>query len=290
MKGLFVNVYRSNPGNCTNGASAKADKILLVGNGVPEVFEAGDAPVYELKFRPMSGVVAVPLGAGSGVMCSGNLLGTSDSRFSEACRALDESWRGWVVPIFDRDESLPFDMTRYYFVKVAYFVNEVLCQVQFAFKYEPSTLMMEAAVEYLVVKVLFSNVEDDNLVISSTSKEICFEAFDEKAEVALDDIRSLSSHEYLCLKRLGICCEDLLETDVFEWMDKRGERDAQVIFAKDGCGTNVFWGMTGWGDLDRAVRYTRNDAYRMRPHTLPKAPTGHQSAFCSLCDLLAPAE
>ncbi len=110
LKGLLINVYRSDTGSsdCTNGGvSAKAKWLLLVGPGVPEIFEeAPDRPVVRFKVGPMNTLRLVPdATVGKWVMFGGNYGSSSDSRFGEAVRAQGVQNDGFYpVPIFDRVE------------------------------------------------------------------------------------------------------------------------------------------------------------------------------------------
>lgn len=93
MKGLLVSVYRSASNNgydCTNGGiSSKHNSLILVGDGVAEVFEESDRnPAIRLIKRKVMGRefwIAAPIEAGfsSGFpyMFGGNFLYSSDSRF-----------------------------------------------------------------------------------------------------------------------------------------------------------------------------------------------------------------
>ena len=97
MKGLLVSVYRSASNNgydCTNGGiSSKHDSLILVGDGVAEVFEARDEiPAIRLILRDVGRYgkfwIAAPLDAkfegkngGSPYQCGGNVVYCSDSRF-----------------------------------------------------------------------------------------------------------------------------------------------------------------------------------------------------------------
>lgn len=110
MKGLRVSVYRNaewGPGvDCTNGGiSSKHNQFVLVGNGMPEIFEPReDAPAIRLIKRRVMGMefwIAAPLdadtdgrSAGSPYMFGGNFIYTSDSRFP--CRE--------PIKVFDRKE------------------------------------------------------------------------------------------------------------------------------------------------------------------------------------------
>jgi len=90
-KGLIVSIYRCNAhGDCTNhAASSRMDTALLIGEGVPEIFEdRNDKPVYKLVTRDIMGkeykhvepISPVPSGH-IGYMMGGNYVACSDSRF-----------------------------------------------------------------------------------------------------------------------------------------------------------------------------------------------------------------
>ena len=85
MKGLLVWVYRPHF-DCTNGGiTSHNNTVLLVGEGVPEIFEPGDLPVLKLVKRQLRGTEPPYLHAqpieGSGHMMGGNFIYSSDSRF-----------------------------------------------------------------------------------------------------------------------------------------------------------------------------------------------------------------
>lgn len=111
MKGLMVSVYRSGgnsmfSGDCTNGGiSSKHDNLVLVGDGVAEIFEPRDGmPAIRLIKRKVMGMefwIAAPLdamtegrAAGMPYMFGGNFLYCSDSRFPSDS----------PIKIFDRKE------------------------------------------------------------------------------------------------------------------------------------------------------------------------------------------
>lgn len=112
MKGLLVSVYRKASGgmfdgDTTNGGiSSKHSNLILVGDGVAEVFEATDnTPAIRLIKRIVFGKefwIAAPLdaefrpglSAGSPYMFGGNFLYRSDSRFPSDA----------PIKIFDRKE------------------------------------------------------------------------------------------------------------------------------------------------------------------------------------------
>ena len=87
-KGLLVNVLRSKGGGATNGGvSSKYDDLLLVGEGVPEIFDEDEAyPTVTLikhqlhgEDRPYLSVKPYSIEVHS--MMGGNFIWSSDSRF-----------------------------------------------------------------------------------------------------------------------------------------------------------------------------------------------------------------
>lgn len=106
MKGMLVSFYRCADGrDCTNGGvSAQAVNALLIGEGIPQIFEGTSVDtVLELKKKNIYGeyVYAVPLIAPGddksgmvGPMFGGNFIYTSDSRFPNR----------YPIPVHDRWE------------------------------------------------------------------------------------------------------------------------------------------------------------------------------------------
>ena len=107
MKGIIVNIYKTDH-DCTNGGlSSKSTQALLVGEDVPEIFEDdGRLPVFVFTERNMFGriyVYAQPILTAQqrslvGPMFGGNFLYSSDSRFRERVNE-------YPVPIHDRFET-----------------------------------------------------------------------------------------------------------------------------------------------------------------------------------------
>lgn len=91
MKGLIVFVYRSADGSdCSGGLSSKHTSFVLVGPGIPEIFEPTyKTPPLLLKSKNIGGVYwyaepTQPVERGNvGYMFGGNFVYTSDSRFGE---------------------------------------------------------------------------------------------------------------------------------------------------------------------------------------------------------------
>lgn len=111
MRGMLVNIYRTAGGDCTNGGvSATADKALVVGPGIPEIFAANELPVLVLApglggFKTARLVPLVLQQAKRWTMFGGNFAYTSDSRFAEAVRAIAGGSFCGAVPIHDRVEG-----------------------------------------------------------------------------------------------------------------------------------------------------------------------------------------
>ena len=107
MKGLLAYVYRNGSSDCTaNGISSTHDKLIIVGEGVPEIFEADEeTPAVKLVKRNIGGrerLSVKPLDgfkdgitSGKWYMFGGNFLSCSDSRFPS----------DYPIPIHDRYEG-----------------------------------------------------------------------------------------------------------------------------------------------------------------------------------------
>jgi hypothetical protein len=114
LKGLIVEVYKSfqrdgKVSDCTNnGITSRVNKITLVGEGIPEIFEADeDAPAFKVVRRMLSHsdtdnhkeeylhVEPIERPTGIGWMYGGNICSTSDSRFPNR----------YPLKIHDRQES-----------------------------------------------------------------------------------------------------------------------------------------------------------------------------------------
>lgn len=104
MKGLIVEIYKAGFGDCSNGGiSSKSDKCLLVGRGIPEIFEAGEYPVVTVVERDLRGEIyltAYPVDNEGHIdrstMMGGCFIYTSDSRFRRIS--------AYPVPLHDRKE------------------------------------------------------------------------------------------------------------------------------------------------------------------------------------------
>lgn len=100
MKGILVFALRSALGDTTNGGvTSKYHTFVLVGPGVPEVFEPNEAtPVLRLEKNGRFGHRVVPENSdGKWTMFGGNFVWSSDSRF----RAISEN----PLPVHDRIEG-----------------------------------------------------------------------------------------------------------------------------------------------------------------------------------------
>ena len=108
MKGLSASIYQSKEiGNCSNkGISSKCKSVILVGDGIPEIFEADDhSPAVRLVKRSGIGrngstyTHAEPVKGKDpkaiGWMDGGCFISSSDSRFPS----------DYPIPLHDRQES-----------------------------------------------------------------------------------------------------------------------------------------------------------------------------------------
>jgi hypothetical protein len=89
MKGLIIEIYHSKYDATNGGVTATADEALLVGDGIPQIFDDdGTRPVLKVVERVFFGEVyrhlepVEPVKRGNvGYMYGGNIGYTSDSRF-----------------------------------------------------------------------------------------------------------------------------------------------------------------------------------------------------------------
>lgn len=97
-KGLMVFVLRS-PTDCSNeGITTKYEKFILIGDGLPELFEPSeDTPALYLIRRNIDGqeYLNASTTPGNSGMNGGNYVQTSDSRFPIA----------YPIAVHDRFES-----------------------------------------------------------------------------------------------------------------------------------------------------------------------------------------
>ncbi len=119
IKGMLLTVYASShdgAGAFTNGPSARHTQIIVVGDGVPEIFSAESSsrdtlPTFVLRESVGGYPTLVPVDtleggkhAGAWVADGGNFAETSDSRWSELVRKITGGNGAAVVPIHDRAE------------------------------------------------------------------------------------------------------------------------------------------------------------------------------------------
>jgi len=105
MRGMIINVYRNGYQDCTNnGVSKHAETLLLVGEGIPEIFDANDLAVVRLTTGPGNTLRLVPDAVKHRWhMFGGNFGYSGDSRFAEIVRA--HGGDGGPIKIFDRVEG-----------------------------------------------------------------------------------------------------------------------------------------------------------------------------------------
>lgn len=105
MNGMMCNVYRRPGNDCTNGgvtslARCPGGRALLVGLGVPQLFEPTEGEPTLMLVEARGGLIARPadpLPAGHvGWMSGGNFIYTSDSRFPSR----------QPIPVHDRSETV----------------------------------------------------------------------------------------------------------------------------------------------------------------------------------------
>jgi len=103
-KGLLVYIYRCNTfGDCTaNGISSKQDRLILVGDGIPEIFDGDETDTVKLIKRNICGreylhVEPITIKPDNSVsaMYGGNFIYSCDNRFPS----------NYPIPIHDRYES-----------------------------------------------------------------------------------------------------------------------------------------------------------------------------------------
>jgi hypothetical protein len=110
-KGLLIWVY-SNPntrGCAMGGPSEMHDECIVVGDGIPEIFEAAGRPVLVLKENRVSGCAHLEPEEKQSerhhLMFGGSFAHTSDSRFSRAVERITGGKHYGAVPIHDRMET-----------------------------------------------------------------------------------------------------------------------------------------------------------------------------------------
>lgn len=99
-KGLIIYVYKNNLGDCSNfGMSSKFEKLILVGDGIPEIFEGTEENSVKISHKNVSGekytyLEPITKNPGQWNMFGGNFGYCSDSRFPAK----------YPLPIHDRFE------------------------------------------------------------------------------------------------------------------------------------------------------------------------------------------
>jgi hypothetical protein len=96
MKGLVCDIFKSDYNSDLNVIASKCNSVTLVGEGIPEIFNASDdAPaVTWKKIANTQHIAAVPEGETKWVMFGGTFIYTSDSRFPAE----------YPIPLHDRIE------------------------------------------------------------------------------------------------------------------------------------------------------------------------------------------
>lgn len=290
-QGLIVSVYRNaRLSGCTNGPTAQADEVLLVGPKVPPVFEANGRPAFMLVRGVLGRTIAVPADAENHghLMFGGNFISSSDSRFSEAARQIDPQWNGWTIPVFDRDETLSFSLSRYHHFTAAQEEGGSYIFIRhFALKVE-EVIVPDSALEMIIANQ-FENPQRDGDVFTSE---------DGKTTLRPLNHRELSYQEFSTLKQCSIDSYEVTEAAYHAWATSRGDLDAAVIYShKDddsGCGDSVYWDQERqqWGGLKFATRYTRNERRLLRPHRMPKSlrmqASNDKPSFVDVVSIAAP--
>lgn len=102
MKGLIVDVYKNSGRDCSNGGiSGKVDSVVLVGPGIPLLFEANaERPAVRMLMRTDSGYMLAEPVTGKqensiGWMDGGTFIYSNDSRFPS----------DYPIPLHDRQET-----------------------------------------------------------------------------------------------------------------------------------------------------------------------------------------
>lgn len=96
MKGLICSILkRKNFPDCSlNGISNQYNEVLLIGSGVPEIFEPNGRPVVKIENHYRHYMRAVQFGRNSNMFAMGGcFIWTSDSRFPF----------DYPIPLHDRD-------------------------------------------------------------------------------------------------------------------------------------------------------------------------------------------
>lgn len=107
-KGLTVSIFK-NPlyEKCSNGGVSEFhDEAIVIGPGIPEIFDSRGKPVLKLESHYPGIVRLVPVAFPQGKcpMFGGAYGSTSDSRFSAAVEKLTGAPFYGAIPIHDRCE------------------------------------------------------------------------------------------------------------------------------------------------------------------------------------------
>ena len=109
LKGMVVEIFRHRPVCKSN--MFKTSEVLVVGSGLPEIFEAYDRPVAELRIRNIGkvlNVVLAPYEHTGWTMFGGTYAMTSDSRFVEVIRKILNFDFYGAIPVHDWTEDPNF--------------------------------------------------------------------------------------------------------------------------------------------------------------------------------------
>ena len=289
MQGMIISVYRTSAlGNCTNGPSAESEEVLLVGDHLPKLFEAKGRPVFKLQKTLSQQVVAVPVDTPSGryPMFGGNFISSSDSRFSEAARLIDPNWTGWTIPVFDRDETKPFDRFRYYAFTATHEESGVCVTRNFVAKVECG-IEADSALEMILCSEI-GNADRDGDVF-----------FDSARGISLRPLREtpLSFQDYQVFCRSGVEQVEVTVSGYNHWSRCRGDRDAAVIYFRledpSSSGESGYWSerTQTWGSLQAATRYSRNERRLKRnmPRSQKMAAVSECPRFIDVASIKQPA-
>ena len=97
-KGLLAFILRQGQDCSNKGISSRADQVIIIGEGIPQIFEASEtAPAVRLMKRG-DRIIAVPVNQPEGMlgpMMGGTFIYTSDSRFPA----------GYPIALHDRFET-----------------------------------------------------------------------------------------------------------------------------------------------------------------------------------------
>lgn len=105
--GLTVSVYRDNGMNCTNGASATYDRLLVTNVDGP-FNPTDDRPTYIISTNGFGNPILIPENQPKGMigpMFGGNYAACCDSRFNAKVREIAGHDFYGALPIHDRFET-----------------------------------------------------------------------------------------------------------------------------------------------------------------------------------------